>query len=80
MNNLKVCEDRLRNVVVLDRRENPIRIERVLKSELVGVVKNYFEIDSDDVDLSIMIRSDGRYDLQLNVLSKSIKFVNTFEF
>ena len=79
MNNLVVCEDRLKNMLVSDKRENPIRIERVLKSELINVMKNYFEIASEDLVLDILVREDGKYDIQMNVVSRAIKFANTFE-
>jgi len=79
MNNLNICENRLKNIVVSDKRENPIRIERVLRAELMNVIRNYFEVSSDDLDLSILIREDGRYDLQLNVISRTIKFANSFD-
>ena len=79
MNNLSKCENRLKNMLVSDKRENPIRIERVLKSELINVMRNYFEIRNDDVDLGIMIGEDGRYDIQLNVVSRAIRFANTFD-
>ena len=79
MNDLKLYENRLRSMIVSDKRENPVRIERVLKSELVNVLQNYFDISHDDVDLSIIIRDDGRYDLQVNAVSRNIKFANSFE-
>ena len=79
MKNLVMCEDRLKNMIVSDKRENPIRIERILKSEILGVMRNYFEVSSDDLDLSILIRKDGKYDVQINLLSRAIKFANTFE-
>lgn len=79
MKNLTICENRLKNIIVSDKRENPIRIERVLKSELLNVIKNYFEVTSDDLELSILVRDDGRYDVQMNVLSRAIRFANSFE-
>jgi len=79
MNSLIKCENRLKNIIVSDKRENPCRIEKILKSELMNIVKNYFEITSDDVDLSILIRDDGRYSIQMNVLSRAIKFANSFD-
>ena len=79
MNRTVVCQDRLKNVLVSDKRENPIRIERVLKSELIGVMRNYFEIASDDVSLDILIRNDGKYDIQLNVVSRAIRIANSFD-
>ena len=79
MNKLVVCEDRLKNILVSDKRENPIRIERVLKAELIGVIRNYFEITSDDVALDIIVRNDGKYDIQLNAVSRAIRIANSFD-
>ena len=79
MSNIIVCENRLKNMLVSDKRENPERIKRVLKSELLNVLKNYFEIACEDLILDIIIREDGKYDIQMNVISRAIKFANTFE-
>lgn len=73
------CVTRLKNVIVSDKKENPMRIERVLKAELAHVIKNYFDVSNDDIDLSILIREDGRYDLQLNVISRAIRIANSFD-
>jgi len=79
MNNIVVCENRLKNLLVSDKRENPIRIERVLKSELLNVLKNYFEVACEDLILDILVREDGKYDIQMNAVSRAIKIANTFE-
>ena len=79
MSNLVVCENRLKNILVSDKRENPVRIERVLKSELLNVIKNYFEVACEDLMLDILVREDGKYDIQMNVVSRAIKIANTFE-
>ena len=79
MSNLKPYENRLRSLIISDKRENHNRIERVLKAELVNVIRNYFDVCMDDIDLSILIRDDGCYDMQLNAVSRSIKFANSFD-
>lgn len=69
---------RLKSLIASDRKENPVKIEKLLKSELVNVMRNYFEISMDDVNLSILINKDGWYDIQLNVLSQTLCIANTF--
>ena len=79
MKSLIKCENRLKNLMITDKRDNPVRIERLLKAELINVIRNYFEVNSDNVDLSIIINEKGLYDIQLNLVSRAIKFVRTFE-
>ncbi len=78
MKNLQIVENRLKNMIVSDKKENPMRIAKVLKSEIVNVLKNYFEITCEDVNLDILIDENGKYDIQINVLSRAIKIANTF--
>lgn len=78
MRDLVNDNSRLKNLIASDRKENPVKIEKILKSELVNVMRNYFEISMDDVNLSILINKDGWYDIQLNVLSQTLCIANTF--
>ena len=71
-------ENRLKNIIVADKKENPEKIERLLKSEIMNVLKNYFDITSEDVSLSILINDDGKYDLQINAISSFLKIAHTF--
>lgn len=74
MNGLSV--DRLKNVIIADKKDNPKKIEKVLKAELLNVIKNYFDVSYDDMDLSILINKDGMYDIQINAVSKTIKIAS----
>ncbi|MCI5497634.1 MAG: cell division topological specificity factor MinE [Firmicutes bacterium] len=71
-------ENRLKNMIALDKKEEPEKIIKVLKAEVVNLLKNYFEITSEDVETSILVNSDGKYDLQINAVSNTIKIANTF--
>ncbi len=66
-------ENRLKNMIALDKKEEPEKIIKVLKAEVVNLLKNYFEITSEDVETSILVNSDGKYDLQINAVSNTIK-------
>lgn len=76
--NLTLLENRLKNIIISDKKENPSKIEKVLKSEIINVLKNYFEITSEDVNLNILINKDGLYDVQINFVSRAMKIVNVF--
>lgn len=78
MKNLPSLENRLKNIIVADKKENPMKIEKILKSEIINVIKNYFEISAEDVDLNILINKDGMYDIQINFVSRAIKIANVF--
>lgn len=78
MNELSDKNNRLRNLIVTDRRENPIKIEKFLKAEIIKVLQNFFDIATDDVSLSIIISKEGIYDIQINALSKNFLNANVF--
>ena len=49
---------RLKSVLAGDRASKPAKFEEVLRSELIGVLRQYFELDPEDVTVSCS--SDGR--------------------
>ena len=78
MGKLVRCEDRLKNMMIIDKKENPARIERVLKSEILNVLKNYFEITGEDVDVVLSVGENGRYVFSVTGESRSIKIARLF--
>ena len=38
------CENRLKNMLIKDKQDNPQKVTGVLKSEILYVLKNYMEI------------------------------------
>lgn len=70
--------DRLKNIISSDRQENPLKIEKLLKAEILNLLKNYFDISQDDLSLSILINKDGRYDIQINFVSNKCIIANVF--
>ena len=79
MNNVTICENRLKNIILADKQENPARIERVVRAELMQVLRNYFVVNADDIDFNISITNDGYYDICLIAKSRNIKFANSFD-
>ena len=54
-------EARLKQILVADKEENPLRIINVLKSDLLNTIKNYMEINNNDLDVSITIDEYGLF-------------------
>lgn len=79
MNNLTLNEERLKNLIAIDRSENPNKILKLLKSEVLNVLRNYFDINFDDLDISIIINKKGEYDLQINAISKKFLIAGILE-
>lgn len=71
----KYCENRLRHVLIKDKQENPNKIINILKSELLYVLKNYMEIDAEDLTVNISVSDKGRYHIELEAFVKRLKMV-----
>lgn len=78
-NELTLCAERLRNVLVSDKKDNPNKILNVLKSDLIYVLKNYMEITCDDMDLTIQVTNTGTYTISMMANVKRIKTLNCIE-
>lgn len=70
MSNLAVT--RLNNMIKADKRENPEKLAKLIKSEIMYVLKNYMDINYDDIKLDIGIDNDGRYLLNMTCISNRI--------
>lgn len=65
-NNLTVvCEDRLKNILVIDKQINNSVIS-VIKSDILYALKNYMEIKASDLTFDISIDEFGFYDISIN--------------
>ena len=73
-----LCEERLRNMLVIDKKENPQRIERLLKAEVIHILKNYFDINNGDMDLNLEVNESGQYVLSIMCVSNNIKIAKCF--
>lgn len=78
-NELMVCNERLRNVLKSDKRDNPNKILNVLKSDILYVLKNYMEITSDDLDVNINVTSSGTYSITILANVNRLKTLNCIE-
>ena len=79
MKKIKKCEERLKDIIILDKQETPKKINRLLKSELLFLLKNYFEICAEDLSLDISITDSGKYYLKVEAESRNIKIAHIFD-
>lgn len=70
--------ERLKNIISSDRKENPYKIEKVLKAEIINVLRNYFDINVDDFSISLLMDKNGNFDVQINFLSRKCIIANVF--
>lgn len=70
--------ERLKNIISSDRKENPYKIEKVLKAEIINVLRNYFDINVDDFSISLLMDKNGNFDVQINFLSRKCIIANLF--
>ena len=65
-------------MLVIDKKENPQRIERVIRAEIFHILKNFFDIAYEDMDISLEVDADGRYVLNMSCISNTIKVAKCF--
>lgn len=78
-NELVVCNERLKNVLKSDKRDNPNKILNVLKSDILYILKNYMEINSDNLDVNINVTSMGTYNITILANVNRLKTLNYIE-
>lgn len=64
-NAIVACENRLKNVLVMDKNISGNMLN-VLKSEVLYVLKNYMEIAANDLNVDICIDEFGFYDIKID--------------
>ncbi len=73
-----MCESRLKNVLVKNKEDNPLKIKNVLKSEILHILKNYMEVSAENLDLDIFVDNSGYYQLQVVAKARRIKPASSF--
>lgn len=73
-----VCTQRLNNIMQVDKGQLPAKLNKVLKSEVARVIKNYMDINDEDFDVNIDLNNSGYFELNIHVLAKRIIMANSF--
>ena len=72
-----LCENRLKQVLFNDKKENPQKIINIIKSEILYILKNYMEIKAEDVDIDIQLDENGNYKLELIGKIQRLKMISS---
>ena len=72
MRGKKKYEDRLSEIVVGDKVDNIYGLDKLLKAELLNVMRNYFIVTGDDVCIDIWAEG-GTYKLNLQANVRGVK-------
>ena len=75
---LESCENRLKSMLITEKQGASQKINKVLKSEVLFVFKNYFDIKAEDLTLDLSINEFGKYSIKINAEARSMKFARVF--
>lgn len=78
-NELSVCNERLKNVLVIDKKYNPNKILNVLKSDILYVFKNYMEINNENLEVNIAVTLLGTYNITVLANVSRLKTLNCID-
>lgn len=67
MNNLVLADTRIKQMLINDKKQNPNKLNALIKSEIYYILKNYMDIKIDDMKFDIGIDNNGKYLLSLSV-------------
>ena len=72
------CESRLKNFAIQDKTENLYKLKKLIKSEILYVLKNYFDVSADTIDVELSVNGDNQYDISVLAKANVIKIVRLF--
>lgn len=64
---------RLNEVIKKDKQINPQYIKDVIKSDIFYLLNNYFEVEYDDINISINVDESNRYTITVEALGDRLK-------
>jgi septum formation topological specificity factor MinE len=68
--------NRLDNVIKKDKQINPQYIKEVVQSDVYYLLNNYFEVQFEDIDISIDLTDNNMYALKISAIGDRMKIVN----
>ena len=75
---MDVCESRLKSFAVQDKSENLYKLKKLIKSEILYVLKNYFDVTADGVDVELSVDVNNQYNISVMAKANVIKIVRLF--
>lgn len=65
-------KQRLNNIIETDKKTNPKYLLEVIKSDFYYLINNYFEVDFEDIDVSIDVINE-QYNIQIKSKGERVK-------
>ena len=66
-------QNRLNQIILSDNKESSFGIDKLIKPELINVLKNYFYVSNDDVEVKYEFNGNEGYVLSVIANTKGIK-------
>lgn len=70
-------ENRVKEALILEKHINPEKIRKVIKSDMLNILKNYGDV-KEDVYFDILILDDGSYEVNLKAKLDHLKLFQSF--
>lgn len=64
---------RLDNVIKKDKQINPQYMKDIIKSDIFYLLNNYFEVEYEDVDISIEVNDSNKHFIQISAIGDRMK-------
>ena len=65
--------NRLDNVIKKDKQLNPQYMKDVIKSDIFYLLNNYFEVEYDDINISIDLTDNNMYSINIKAIGDRMK-------
>lgn len=78
MRNIECCENRMREMVASDKHEGVSKLNKVLKAELLYLLKNYLDITAEDLKVEVLYNKIHGYTISMEVKARAIKIAYVF--
>ena len=65
-------------MIIADKQNTPQKINKLLKSEVLFVLKNYFDVASEDVNVDIGVDEFGKFNITISADARSMKVAHVF--
>ncbi len=70
--------NRLKRVVLSDNMNVPSGVTEVLKEDVKELLSGYAELEKDGLSVTVELKPDGIYEINVDALARSIKSIKSF--
>ncbi|NCB48675.1 MAG: hypothetical protein EOM55_03550 [Clostridia bacterium] len=67
---------RLKNMLKQDKEKISLPLLSLMKSDIFQIVSNYFELRLEDMNICYFVDADGKYQIEIKLMSKRVKKAN----